>query len=262
MWAYIILSIVIIMIVIILLIFLIYAGISMNMWIDRNKTFNDLDIGDPIHHKSKKFKCNSDTINILIRTSKRKKAFNRCIDSIKRQNFDNYRIIVSVDNDKTLEYVKKCDMINDILIFDQNDARDFRWNLYFNYMMNICNSGWIIFLDDDNILNDSDALNRIIKNVDNPDLFYIFNCRRKAGIFKINIPNNNTQKLPTHGNVDTACFVINHKYKNKYKWRSRKGGDYNYMESATTGDNKISFIRVYNHFILNTGSGLGKQKDI
>ena len=45
-------------------------------------------------------------VNILTRTSGRPKYFKRCIESIKNQTYSNINHIVSVDDDKTEEYVK------------------------------------------------------------------------------------------------------------------------------------------------------------
>lgn len=50
---------------------------------------------------------NNNLINILIRTSNRPNGFARIIDNIRSQTYKNYRIIVSVDNDETEEYVRK-----------------------------------------------------------------------------------------------------------------------------------------------------------
>ncbi len=256
---YIILFIVLFILVLILLYFNGYLPIFIKI-----KDYDDIEIELPTHiHKNDSI-YDKNTINILIRTSKRYNCFKRCMESIKRQNYDNYRVIVSVDNDETLEYVKECDIVDDILVFEQNSTRDFRWNLYFNHLMDICNDGWIIFLDDDNMLSDNNSLVRVIESVDSVDMLYIFKCVRYIEYSKlfIKIPMRNNQKLPTIGDVDTACLVINSKYKNAYKWKSKKAGDYSYMKSVTSENDPLPFIRINKYFITNTGAGLGKQRDI
>ena len=41
-------------------------------------------------------------INILVRTSGRPLYFKKCIESIKIQNYNNYRILISYDNEEDL----------------------------------------------------------------------------------------------------------------------------------------------------------------
>ena len=56
-------------------------------------------------------------INILIRTSGRPVYFKKCIDSIRKQDYSNYRILISYDTKEDLKYIKSNTNSNDFILF-------------------------------------------------------------------------------------------------------------------------------------------------
>lgn len=126
-------------------------------------------------------------INILVRTSKRPNYFNRCYKSIKNQTYKKIHLIVNYDNNKTLKYLKyyQVDKITPFRVKNKNkfkiqkktddiNCHLFLYNLYFNYMYQYCKPGYIIFMDDDDILNGHDSLSIIANNINDskPLLFW------------------------------------------------------------------------------------------
>jgi len=118
--------------------------------------------------------------NILVRTSGRPNYYKRCIESIRRQTYSNFKIIVSYDDEQTFDYVKRShpDFYVKVkrqpipsprpLIFDPFVGRRRMlspYNLYFNKMIGLCQNGYIIFLDDDDMFADSDALFLLYRNI-------------------------------------------------------------------------------------------------
>ena len=117
--------------------------------------------------------------NILTRTSKRPNYFAQHMESIKNQTYDKKLIhnIISceIGNDITLEYVNQYVNKEDIygkvtIVFVEYKApkkgATFPYNLYINEMHKHVLSGYILYLDDDDILSTSDTLNDISNNVE------------------------------------------------------------------------------------------------
>lgn len=117
--------------------------------------------------------------NILIRTSNRPKSFQRCINSIKAQNYNNYRIIVATDKFGNNDYCKKYNPI--ICNYPENkqainNINPFTANLYLNDLLADVKTGWILILDDDDLLSTPETLRTIkqkIKSVDNMILWKV-----------------------------------------------------------------------------------------
>ena len=55
--------------------------------------------------------------NILLRVTYRPKTFTTCISSIFSQNYENYNILISYDDNRCLEYLKKYQDYPNINIF-------------------------------------------------------------------------------------------------------------------------------------------------
>lgn len=110
-------------------------------------------------------------INILIRTSNRPRFFSECIESIKKQSFKDYNIIVSCDSDDWY-----CREYNPVRVKRKENtdhridgARHFPSNDYLNTMLQTVKSGWVMFLDDDDLLCEGalDVINNSIQDENN-----------------------------------------------------------------------------------------------
>lgn len=116
-------------------------------------------------------------INILIRTHRRPDGFKKLIDSIKSQTYKNYRIIVSVDDMATFEYVLKHKIrIDDIVLIDGEDVNNkvsesfagsnAPYNLYFNLLLQKVDEGYVYCMDDDDYFKDENSLKVISENIE------------------------------------------------------------------------------------------------
>ena len=105
----------------------------------------------------------------------------RSITSIINQTYKNIRHIVSVDDVMSYQYVKKNGVLDRDIIFMNKPIRinsnHMPYNLYMNYLMNEVKSGWILFLDDDDILIDNDSINIIIENLPKSPALLIFKSK-------------------------------------------------------------------------------------
>ena len=75
--------------------------------------------------------------------------FNKCIKSILTQSYKNFRILVSYDDEETNRYLKNYSMIEKFSMANIKSDKKYKFNLYFNELLNKVEKGWIIFLDDD-----------------------------------------------------------------------------------------------------------------
>lgn len=104
-------------------------------------------------------------INVLIRTSNRPDLFARCLESIRAQSHKEIRVVVAYDNPEALNYLP-----DDVTRIQVTPAREFPyfWNLYCNELKAQVTAGWFFFLDDDDLLIDDRALERISAWLVNP----------------------------------------------------------------------------------------------
>jgi len=148
-------------------------------------------------------------INILTRTSERPFEFERLYKSIKGQknNTLRYRHIVCYENDEDLTYLKKYEDIDYFktdrreiyekylslnFMLNVNNPNCFIHNLYVNELMDEVKEGYIIIIDDDDLLyNDKtfDVIEEIINEIDEDTVAFVQmvhpNSRRIPHISKI-----------------------------------------------------------------------------
>jgi len=205
-------------------------------------------------------------------------GFNRVYSSVKEQTYDNVRHIVSVDNDDTKAYVDSYNDIHSIDIdVDEIIRRDrskdpnidnqypmhfkrSHYNLYCNNLLREVDSGWVIFLDDDNYFINKNAIS---------DIFALPNITsRTCIIWRVKFPNNTV--IPTRGtmsdgptlcNIDTACFAFNiEMMTSDISWDGWKCSDYRFIKKIY---DKCSDRRYIDRPFVNIGQiGDGRQVDI
>lgn len=163
-------------------------------------------------------------INILVRTSNRPKYFRKCIQSIRTQSYHNYRIIVSVDNDLTEEYVKPygLDYIRVQKLYPTADQTA-PYNLYINQLMKQVDRGWILILDDDDTLANSFVLDNIAQNASSSMSLLIWRMLWPTGRV---IPDDTYWgKLPQRTFIGMPCFAFHKKWADQYQFDGMKAGD-------------------------------------
>jgi hypothetical protein len=104
----------------------------------------------------------------------------------------------------------------------ESEASHF-YNLYCNHLLDRVRDGWIIFLDDDNMLSQPDTLKKINNNIktENDIIFW----KVKLGEYII-YPNIYDIK---YGQIDAAGFCFHSKYKNAARWIAEQGSDFHYV---------------------------------
>lgn len=165
-------------------------------------------------------------INILIRTSNRPVYFRKCIQSIIGQEYENYRIIICYDKEESLSYLKEYENNPKITYFPVSveSGEKYKFNLYCNRLMDKVDDGWIMFLDDDDMLCHDHVFSMINEHLQDTNSLYIWKfLRPDKEIYPKDI--NNIQL----GEIDTTSFCFHNTHKRKSRWPDRQCGDYTFF---------------------------------
>ena len=166
-------------------------------------------------------------INILVRNTYRPQAFKKCISSILSQTNQNFKVIMCYDDERCLEYLEEYRGDNRIEIFKAGNVnRDELafYNLYCNELLERVTEGWIMFLDDDDMLASKKALDMISDQQfgTNSLIFWKF-CRPDMLVYP-DIDELAQDTIASSG----YCFHSNHKHLSK--WKTGQRGDYAFIE--------------------------------
>lgn len=185
----------------------------------------------------KKIKDTEHKINILIRTSNRPEYFKQCIASVLNQNYKNYRVIVGYDKIESLEYLKDYNI--EIYYMTTTSKERFKHNLYLNDLMDKVKDGFIMYLDDDDMMAHENSLNIINDNIINENDLIIWKFMRGD---KLIYPENTIRK----GQISGCAYCFNSKYKLKSRWLDRQCSDYYFITKLIKNTNlnikKIDYI--------------------
>ena len=211
-------------------------------------------------------------INILTRTSNRKKGFKICAMSVASQSYKKINHIVAYDNVDDVSYidmhkVQKVEINKQDLIdkdTSKNPNNPLFWhsphNLYCNVLMDQVKDGYIMFLDDDDMLISDSTISRIVKNIIDEDTILIWQMRYPNGNLLPSDLSFSDQKVRL-GDIGSPCFLFHCKWKDYYRWDAYKCGDYRFLAKL--------YSKIPNHkwikkpFIqLNNDGGFGKKLDI
>ena len=164
-------------------------------------------------------------INILIRTSDRPEYFEKCIESVLNQSYQNYHVFVCYDTKNSYKYLKKYEKNEKITVFyvNENSEEKYKFNLYCNHLLDKVESGYIMFLDDDDIFIHNSSLHVINWYLLNHKLLTWKFLRPDQLIFKKDV-----QEKLVLGDIDTACVCFHSELKDKSIWKDQQYGDFNF----------------------------------
>ena len=217
------------------------------------------------------------TINILTRTSNRPIGFSKCKNSIKNQTYKKINHIVSYDNDEDLKYLNNCskkikinrnniavkEWLKNPLAYCLNDNPRFWYhpsNLYCNYLLKEVKEGWIMFLDDDDMLYNDSVIQNVVNNIVDEDTLLIWKMRYPTGRC---LPDEKSfeQKQIRIGGIGSPCFLFNQKYIKYSQWDEYKCSDFRFLEKLyNVIPNKKWINEVF--IQLNNEGGYAKREDI
>lgn len=205
-------------------------------------------------------------LNILTRTSNRPLGFDKCFYSVKNQTYKNINHIVSYDTEKDLSYlnnykIKKIKVHkNEKILPPLNNDKKFwftPYNLYCNTLLDTVDDGWILFLDDDDFLDNNKVIEQLMDKIKDENTLYIIKMKNSNNE---TIPRNFNNKKIQRGNIGTSCVVFNSKFKN-VKWDSYKCADFRFIEKLKNIIPNIEWLNIQ-VVTLNNNGNLGKREDI
>jgi glycosyltransferase involved in cell wall biosynthesis len=195
-------------------------------------------------------------LNFLLRTSNRPKGFKRMLNSIQSQNYTDYNLLVTADDDYTEQYVKSY-KINPIRVnnIPRRDENHNPYNLYNNVLLDKVNDGWIMFGDDDDYLPNPNTFNRISEICTDIDTLYIFSMvDLQNGLI---IPSHKSfGKNINFGDIATPNFVFHSKWKNTSRWKDVRGGDFLFVRDLINNNRgilKINFVSLITYVVDHRG---------
>lgn len=184
-------------------------------------------------------------LSILIRTSNRPECFQKCIESILQQKYENYQVFICYDKKESLDYLKKYEHYPQISYFfvEEDSKEKYKFNLYCNKLLEKVNDGYIMFLDDDDIFIGKRTLEIINWHLA-ANKMIIWKFLRPD---KLVFPKNLTKELVL-GEIDTSSVCFHHSLKQLSKWGDKQYGDYNFYKHIFSQCKNKQFI----DFILTT----------
>ena len=205
--------------------------------------------------------------NILVRTSNRPHAFNKCMESIYAQDYENINVFVSFETIEDFKYIvpEKCYAHNVTPEKTQNNPPQtkeygikFHSNLYLNELTKLVKSGFVMYLDDDDKLTNKNTVSKVAKQIKTKDLVF---WRVKIG--NNIIPDNRSFESRTieAGNISGIGFAFNSKFKDLAIWTPYKRGDYRVAKALKAKINKVAYVDEILTEIQNGKNGYGKKED-
>ena len=182
-------------------------------------------------------------LHILMRTSNRPDYFQKAIDSILNQSYQNFDVTICYDKKESLQYLEQYENHPQIQYFyiEETCKDKYKFNLYCNKLMDKINDGYIMFLDDDDIYLGNRCFEIIHHHIFNNDMV-IWKFLRPD---KVVHPNYNNKLIL--GEIDTSMTCFHYRLKNMSQWGSKQYGDYNFYKPLFENKNlKKKFI----NFIL------------
>lgn len=199
-------------------------------------------------------------INILIRFHENIDKFDKTINSIFNQTYQDYKIIVSVDNLELFAKVKPQYKSCKFIYIDPSDLNPglkteeidpncpdknnsiygelFIPNIYFNILHCYINDGYILYLDNGDTIIEKDMFKEC------SELF----CNKENIIWQIIAKNNtlsplNWRGFPVLSSIDTTNIMFHKEY--IQSWTGYRCGDFRIIKEICKKNNSIFMPKIY-----------------
>lgn len=179
-------------------------------------------------------------INILVRCHNRPKGLQRLIESVGVRH--DVRIICSYDNEETWRYLSKA-RVEKMGVTPEppqpppagkEHRKPLPANLYFNQMYERVQRGYVMFLDDDDILLPG-AIDTIQAAVD-PDALVLWRVRARNGAL---VPEDEYMGMIEPGHISGIGIAFHNKWIPLAQWTPWRRGDYRVAKSLASALNEV-----------------------
>lgn len=207
--------------------------------------------------------------HIITRTCNRPLYFEQCQTSILSQTYpsDNISKYVTFDDEKDLDtYIQK--YVNLVIIETEREKRKnqthFPYHNYLNevikYMITQKKTGWIMILDDDNMLFKKTSLEVLAKYImdggNDFGKFYIWKCQQGESVVPSGI---NFGKTVKNDDLHISCFAFHSSHANLVTFTPKKNAE---SDVVTTLFNKLKCVWIDDILTKADVSGNGTRKDL
>lgn len=219
-------------------------------------------------------------INIITRTHKRPKYFDNCVKSITHQSYQNIRHIVTYQTEEDYNYVKqythniipvkvpnvKKDLAKFTTIYDNVRADHAPYNAHFNYAYDVVNEGWILHVDDDDMLKYSNSIECIVNNIKSfsiENILHLWTVDFQDYVVphpKV-LPRYKAGEKFIRGNVSTIGICFHSSYKKVAQWHEWALGDWDVYQKLDKQISNRNFIEA-TLTGLQSYPGKGESNDI
>jgi glycosyltransferase involved in cell wall biosynthesis len=167
-------------------------------------------------------------INILIRNKHRPQEFERCIESVNKQTYTNVMVWVCCDSLEAYKQAYQHYPGTSYCISPVNSVSH-PWNLYCNNLMTLVWDGYLLLLDNDDYLIDSQALTRIVPYLTGDGVIcqFLRNGRPKPSDRLIR------ERRIERGRIGGGSLILHSKHKDIAQWDGEKGADYRWIKAVS-----------------------------
>lgn len=173
----------------------------------------------------------SPLINILIRHKEgREISYYRALESIFKQTYLNYRIIVGYDFSSS--HFSIPGNVFDVFLKADKSLGPFFYNDYCNKLKSHVTEGWFLFLDDDDYLAKNTVLEELAKHLDYNTQAVVCQMSRDNG--KIKPSNDSIQKgIIESGRIGLPCLILRYDAKGWGDIPAVENGDFLWIKHIT-----------------------------
>ena len=210
---------------------------------------------------------NRPIINLVTRTCNRPIFFSECQQSIQIQTYPNELIkrYVTFDDEDDLDgYIQK---YNNLIVMEmerekRKNQNHFPYHSYLNEVIKHLGengSGWVIILDDDVQLANSDSLEILTKTIqangDDTSKMFIWKCQYNDKV----VPSEQSfRKIPKAGDFHISCFAFHTKQASEVEFETKKGAECDVVAKLF---NKLTCVWIDKILTQTTISGNGTRED-
>ena len=221
---------------------------------------------------------NTPLINIITRTRNRPNYFKRCVESLNLQTYNNIHHIVTYQVEEDLEYinnfgfnnttpVKVPNIIKDESLFNMIEGHKVYhapYNSFFNEAHKYIKEGWVMYLDDDDMLTFANTIEKLVEEINNYDMDTKHLWRVQFPTYLI--PHDKEFNEYKNGSPLKCCqisaigLMYHSNHLDKINFHEWSLGDYFAFKGL---DEKLPKRNMINHPLtrLQTQPGFGKRQD-
>jgi hypothetical protein len=167
-------------------------------------------------------------VNIITRTHDRHANFILCRESILQQSYKNINHIVGTDTECTYYDAIKVSPkeVQQPQLMPEYETYPAPWNLHLNELNTHVKDGWIIYLDDDDMFSNRNAIKIIVNNIDNDDQLLLWRVSIKVSNNNWIVPSNEAFGRKIEAGNFSGIGMMFHSKHLPVDWGSWSYGDF------------------------------------